>query len=138
MKKLLLLLLTSVMLLAASCSSDDNNEEIIYDEVKGYLTNLESVKHGLQGSWEDVVLIQNPDRSYELRFSKNTVYSVYKQSDNNDEKRTEPYSVLLENGKFYFESTIGNGNTMEIYTLNRTSLIFYDEEYDRLETYSRK
>ena len=135
MKKLLLLL-TSVMLLATSCSSDDEN--VTYDEVKGYLTDVASVKHGLIGTWED------PDGAawgytYEITFNGRTVNAIEKEEGYEDDEWSASYSVSSKNDKFYLKLTIGNISAeSEILILNETTLSYYNEEYDYTETFTRK
>ena len=140
MKKLLLIL-TSAMLLISSCSSDDNNNGITYDEIKGYLTNIESVKYGLIGTWEDPEQFQYNDM-YEVTFDETTMYTILTDDEGETfDEWTGPYSVILENGKFYveieFEDEDEHGNPTglrvarsEIRILNKTTLNWLDHKGD--------
>jgi hypothetical protein len=130
MKKLLLLL-ASVMLLATSCSSDDNDE-------RGYLTDLENVKHGLIGTWGISYPIE-----YDVTFN-GTILVIEME----DIELTIPYSVIMEDGKFYIvteqEKEDENGNIIgtetvkaEIRVLNERKLTLYSEEYDVTDNYVR-
>ena len=95
MKKLLLLLLTSAVLLISSCSSNDDNEE------KGYLTDLESAKHGIIGSWMDP---ENEDETYLITFDETTMTISGDESGEDFVQTYEfsyPYSVIMQNGRFY-------------------------------------
>ncbi|MDR1198818.1 MAG: hypothetical protein LBK94_07390 [Prevotellaceae bacterium] len=62
MKKLLLLLCTAALI---ACSKDDDN--IQYDNTKGYLTNLESVKFGIVGTW---AVDEDYEYPYSFQFKK--------------------------------------------------------------------
>ena len=133
MKKLLLLL-TSVMLLATSCSSDDN-DNVTYDEVKGYLTDVASVKHGLIGTWIDSTYYASYNYIYELELDGRnfTETEFYITDDTESVIRDVAYYVTLRDGKFYI-----NG-LLEIAVLTKTALVIIDEEEDEVfGTYTRK
>ena len=131
MKKLLLIL-TSVMLLA-SCGSDDNNEptnNIIFDDVKGYLTNLESVKYGLIGEWE----MRSGSWIVEMKLDKVNIFASVDKGDGTPiETYTLPYFASMEGGKFYITMVRDGGvnSKTEITKLNKTTLIYNMETYIR-------
>ena len=147
MKKLLLIL-TSAMLLAASCSSDDN-DNVTFDDVKGYLTNVESVRHGLIGTWVDSSHYHADDdyATFEMTFDGRNWAGVafYNGVEEDDDRESGTYSVTSRGDKFYITISGNNNETgeiknreLEILILNKTTLTlrFYDEEYDEEDIYT--
>ena len=103
MKKLLLTLCTLALL---ACSKGDDDNKIVYDETKGYLTNLESVKHGIVGTWKIEFNNTECNNSYlQWVFNKNGKcnYKINTDCVNINQNKTiiGEYVVLEENGKFY-------------------------------------
>ena len=121
----------------SSCSSDDNNEN--YDEIKGYLTDLENVKRGLIGTWEC------PDEYglEEITFDESAFSRIYKEVGYDDNDRLFGiYSVSSSSGKFYIQMRRSSGSVInaEIHVLNKTTLVLHTEEqgYVYIDTYTRK
>ena len=94
MKRLILLFIMSTII--ASCDKDSDNT-VRYDEEKGYLTNIESVKFGIVGRWHSV------NAPYPRVIAVN--YSEDGQQcagDESDEELTScvNYKILQIDGKF--------------------------------------
>ena len=121
MKKLLLIL-TSVMLLMTSCSGDgDNNlpEWVTYDKTKGYLTNLESAKYGLIGTWK---ISFEDGTTITYKFDGTNFFETFDYGDDYPQGTlVSTYSVIFENSKYYILIT-SLGIPQEILKLNKTKL----------------
>ncbi|MDR1348355.1 MAG: hypothetical protein LBJ63_08040 [Prevotellaceae bacterium] len=124
MKKILLLLCTVALI---ACSKDDEN--IQYDNEKGYLTNLESVKFGIVGTWKFALSFCN-DCYLAHEFNINNEHIKHQHflpSDSDvyfDEYRYYSYKIEEEDGSFFVISTPLNsdywGERQKILILNKT------------------
>ena len=127
MKKLLLTLCTLALL--ACSKGDDNDNKVVYDETKGYLTNLESVKHGIVGTWKHSLNVCE-DSYDQWTFNKNSTYNYMLKVDcvGASESITGKYIIFEKDGKFYVDldenfRNSGRLTLLEITTLTKTNII---------------
>jgi hypothetical protein len=93
MKKLFYLILFAAVL--AGCSKENEDESIIYDENVGYLTNIGSVKYGLQGRWAILSSV------IEKEYHENTVCDGRAGADL---IFCADYEILKKENKFYLNT----------------------------------
>jgi hypothetical protein len=87
-----------------ACSKDDDN--IQYDNEKGYLTNLESVKYGIVGTWKFALSFCNDCYlAHEFNINNEHIeHHHFLPSDSDvyfDDYRYYSYKVEEEDGNFF-------------------------------------